>query len=155
MKHIKTFDGFLNEGKEFGAQVETKGDNKPSISAYQKQVNGVDNVDFKIETSFYHNGTIQKSKEKKFALDFADRLSTEFLNAIPKFSAPGNGSGKLNTQPRVTVIQKVVNGSDTIIVDIDNNIGYSGNISNMKKCLEALQNSFAVIFDDAVAEYTD
>jgi hypothetical protein len=153
MKHIKTFEGFLNEADMKNAAVDTKGDSMPGMSVMQSKVNNGDVTDVKVQTSFYHNGTIEKSKEKAFINNLTKDFTDSFQKTIKKFEAPSNGSGKLFNEPHITVIQKKINGTDTVLVNIEGYISYSGFVSNPKKFLEVLQKDFSNIFTENVENY--
>jgi molybdopterin-biosynthesis enzyme MoeA-like protein len=45
--------------------IDSKGDNKPSMSLINKKINGVDTTMVKVKDYFYHNGVIQ---DKKFLM---------------------------------------------------------------------------------------
>ena len=153
MKHIKLFEQFINEADMQNAAVDTKGDSMPGMSLIQSKVNNGDVTDVKVQTSFYHNGIIEKSQEKVLANKLTKDFADSFQKTIKKFESPSNGSGKLFNDPRVTVVQKKINGVDTVLVNIEGNISYSGFVSNAKKFLETLQKDFSNIFTKNVESY--
>jgi hypothetical protein len=49
--------------------IDTKGDNKPSMSLINKKINGVDTTMVEVKNYFYHNGVIQ---DKEFLMKLQD-----------------------------------------------------------------------------------